>query len=500
MRLWITEKPSAAQNLVAGLCAAFRTRVTNQATRGRDRFHALANGDIVVPLHGHLIEPVFLSPQHKQARIDTYFDFLPIRVRDFEYVPKPEMRDGKIRQRDGKPVPSEQYTVVTRLIGKATEIVNAGDIDREGQLIVDELLIHCGVDPTGKHKPIWRLPLVSAREEDIRDQVLALSERNGDAKWVRRRLTALARQHSDAAVGFNGSMAYQAATGYRRASVGRVQTPVLALIVDRDTEIANFKPRDYFVPIITLKDGTELTFHSREGAAGAPGFDEQGRIIEESVARQMCDLIARGMPGRIAAAEQVHGSEAPPLPFSATVLFSAVSKRTGMTPKEAEKAAQSLYERHKAISYVGTDCQYLSTSMLADVRGTMTALSRLYAQAAAGANLELRSKAWNDAKVDEHHAIVPTGRLPESATPEEKAVFDAVARRYMAQFYPAHEFVRHRLAAVFGRDEFRATRKETTRMGWKEIEGHLEQGGPTRGDGESDVEVADEAKPQEKDR
>jgi len=505
-RLWITEKPSAASNLVAGMLLAFKgVHVTNKGNQSKDGFTQLSNGDIVAPLHGHLIEPQFLSSEHKKLEMKDYFNVLPIVVKDFQYRPKPDTdKDGKPRLRNGEPVPSRQYTIVTGLMKKAKEIVNAGDIDREGQLIVDELLEHCGIDPGGRHKPIWRLGLVSAREEDIRDQLAAPLERNGDAKWARKRCAALARQHSDAAVGFNGSMAYQAVTGYRRTSVGRVQNVVTTIICDREDAIETFEARNFYVPIITMADGTEMRFFRREDAAGTPGFDAEGRIIDEAVARRMCDLIAAGMKGRVTAAKKVNGSEAPPLPFSATVLASTVAKRTGMTPGQVEKAAQSLYERHKAISYVGTDCQFLPESMLADARATMTCLSRLYPGVAGGANLQLKSKAWNDKKVDEHYAIVPTGKVPENASPEEKAVYDAVAKRYMAQFYPNHEFVTHQLAACFGKDEFRATRREVTRAGWKEVEGNLEQGGPAsekevdpnadvESDGDGDVQSDHEA-------
>jgi DNA topoisomerase-3 len=491
-RLWITEKPDAARNLVAGICSALNVRVTNQASVRSDNFHALSNGDVVVPLRGHMVEPVFLTREHKAANRAAYFDFLPIVVKKFTYQPKPDTdKAGKRRLRgDGAPIPPAQFKTACELIRSAGEIVNAGDVDREGQLIVDELLQHAGVDPECRDKPIWRLPLVSAREEDIRKQVLGLKEKNSDPKWVRRRLAALARQHYDAGLGFNASMAYQSVTDFARMSVGRVQTPIISLVVERDRAIDNFVPHNFFVPIVTLQDGAQLRFYRRDGAEGQPGFDEQGRIIDESIAQQMCRLIASGMPGSIKAASSINGSEQPPLPFSATVLASTVAKRTGMTPKDAERAAQSLYERHKAISYVGTDCKFLPTSLLEDARATLTALSRLYPKYASGASLDLRSRAWNDSKVDEHYAIVPTGKLPEAASPEEREVYDAVARRYMAQFYPAYQFVTHQLGAMFGKDEFRATRRETTRMGWKEVELNLEQGGPgSDGAGDEDPEL-----------
>lgn len=480
-RLWIAEKPSAARVLAAGICAAYKLTIVNRDTSAKDGYIKLSDGDVVAPQIGHLIQPKFLSPEHKAAKAETFFSFLPIVVKDFEYEPRYEMsKTGEIRMSQGRPVPIRQYSVMVNLIRSAKEIVNAGDIDKEGQLITDELLIHLGIDPEGRDKPIWRFPLVSELENDVRDQLINLRvmEKNSDKKWVWKRHAALARAHSDAAVGFNGSMAYQAASGYRRASVGRVQTPVLCLIVDREEQIKHFKPKPVYVPRVVLADGTEMVFHKRAEAIGQPGFDEEGRIIDEGVARRICSLISNGMGGKVTAAKRINGSEAPPLPFTGTILYSTVSKRTGLTPSQVEAAATSLKDKHKAISYIGTDCRFLPTSLLAKAHDTMAALSRIYPQHAGGANLELRSAAWNDDKVTEHSGIVPTGILPVNASPEEKAVYDAVVKRYVAQFYPAHEFATSQLAAMFGQDEFRATKRETVRMGWKEIEGHLEQGGP----------------------
>lgn len=485
-KLWVVEKPNMATALVAGLTKAFGAKVTNQGTARTDGYYELSNGDVVSYFFGHMIEPVFLNEAQKAAKKEEFFaKILPVRVNDFEYSPKPDVKDGKPKMRDGKPVPPAQYKTLIKLFKSAKEIVNAGDIDREGQLIVDEMLEHAGIDPLGGTKPVWRLPLVSNKEDDIVKIVGAL-ERNGDPKWVRRRLAALARQHCDAATGYNASMAYQAVTGYNRMSLGRVQTPVLYLVVKRDEEIDKFKPSNYFVPVVTLPDGTEMRWFKRAGSEGMPGFDSQGRIIDERIAREMVDKISRGLQGTISVCDSKAGKVEPPLPFSAATLASTVAKRTGMTPKEAERAAQSLYERHKAISYVGTDCQFLPQSMHTDANQTLAALARLYPQAAAGANPMLKSKAWNDSKVDEHYAIIPTGKLPTSATAEEKAVFDTVSKRFMAQFYPAHEFLRHSLAALFGQDEFRASRREVTRLGWKEVEGDQELSS-------RDADAADEA-------
>lgn len=489
--MWVTEKPSAALSLIEGLKAAFKVDVVNRATSIKDGFWKLSNGHVVLPFEGHLLEMQFLSDQHRSVSRAEYLSaggLLPIVVKEYKGQPRAERdKSNAIRMRDGKPIPHPQFVRAAKLMPQAKVLVNACDIDREGQRIFDEMCEHLGIDPCGTpQRPVYRLALVSARPEDIRRQVLDLKESNGEAKWHLRGKAALARALSDAALGYNASMAYQAVSGFKHASVGRVQTPVLGIVVAREQQIQTFKPQNYFVPKVTLADGSELSFHHREGAEGTPGFDEQGRIVDEAVAKRICELISAGLKGQITGANSTAFSETPPLPFSATVLASTVAKRTGMTPKQVEAAAKSLYERHKAISYIGTDCRFLPEAMLEDARATMSQLSRLFPQPAAGANLSLKSAAFNDSKVDEHFAIVPTGTLPNGANAAEQAVYDAVSRRYIAQFYPAYEGVKHRLAALFGMDEFRATRTETVKVGWKEVEGHLEQQGSDGHDGEVD--------------
>jgi len=489
-RLWICEKPSMAKSLVEGLSLAFHVRTTNNYRD--DGFHALSNGDAVVPLLGHLLEMEFLKPEHRKARLGTYFDFLPIRVEQPTYRPRADTdKSGKPRlDRDRNPIPPRAFSVAVRLIKSAVEIVNAGDIDREGQRIVDELLEYAGVDPGGRTKPVWRLPLVSNRPEDIAQLVHKL-ERNGDPKWSLRGAEAFARQILDAATGLNGSMALQEITGRPNMSVGRVQTPVLWIVYERDQAIESFRPHDYYVPVIMLADGTEMRWHRREGSEGSPGFDREGRIVDRALAQGIVDRVARGLKGTVIVSDAKRAKVAPPLPFSNASLASTVAKRYGLTPKEAERAAQSLYEHHKAISYVGTDCQYLPTSMLEDARATLQALARLMPGKANGADLSLRSAAWNDSKVDEHFAIVPTGKLPVSASPEEAAVYETVCKRYIAQFYPAFEYVKHSLAALFADDEFRASRREVVRQGWKEVESNGELGGKDLSGEEQDDEERD---------
>ena len=474
-----------ARSLAAGLAFAYGVQITNKGSAVQDGFIALSNGDVVTNLFGHMLENAKPAAYLTQEQLNgDYFAFLPLNPAKMIKLPKADRdRNGgpKVDSK-GEPIPPAQFKKVVSLIKSAKEIVNAGDTDREGQLIVDELLEYCGIDPAGKHKPIWRLPLENPKEEEIKKLVDAGLERNGDEKWVRRRLAAATRQDSDWALGMTASMAYQQVTGFRQMAIGRVKTPVMAMVVRRDLEIESFKPVQYFVPVITLQDGTQLKWERREGAEGTPGFDMQGRIIDERVARQIVQMINSGLSGTISLADSKAGKELPPLPFSLGTLQSTAARRHGLSVQEVSKAAQSLYERHKAITYVGTDCQYLPESMLEQASQTMEALYKMYPKQASGASLHLRSKAWNDAKTDEHFAIAPTGKLPGAMNDAEKAVFETISRRYMAQFYPPHEFIKHQLGAIFGQDEFKSSRVEVTREGWKEVEG--------RHEGESDSESA----------
>jgi len=154
---------------------------------------------------------------------------------------------------------------------------------------VDELLEHFGIDPYGPN--VMRFGLASNLPEDIAKAVLAGLDRNGDARWRRSCEAAATREYLDWAWGINFSMAGQALHKNARIAAGRVQTPVLALVDERCREIENFKPQDYYVPVVVLKDGTTMRWKARVGAQGQPGFDKEGRIVSEALARAIVDKI-----------------------------------------------------------------------------------------------------------------------------------------------------------------------------------------------------------------
>lgn len=493
-RLWITEKPDMARSLAAGLALTYGTRVVNQQTAREDGCLHLANGDAVGYFFGHMLElappEAYLTEAQNRGNA---FDYLPLMPEVFKKLPKTERDKGGRPQTDrsGAPVASRQLMKMAALARRAREIVNAGDIDREGQLIVDEFLQYVQIDPRGSTKPIWRLALKNPTDEEIRTLINAGLERNSDPRWALRYEAASVRETGDWAIGMTGSRAYRQASGFWKMSVGRVTTPTLALVVKREIEIETFKSVQFYVPVLTLADGTRMRWLRREDAAGTPGFDTQGRIVDEAVARQVVAAVLGHNQGEISLAEAQRKYEAPPLPFDLGTLQSTAARRFGMTLKDVSSAAQALYERHKMITYIGTDCRFLPTSLLNEARGTLGALSRMFPRQANGANLALRSKAWNDEKTDEHFAIAPTGRIVEGLTTHEKNVFETVAKRFIAQFYPNHEFSSLRLQAMFGRDEFKAQEKVVTRNGWKDAEFDTDHGGT---DAEEDVQADTDAR------
>lgn len=478
-RLWICEKKEMAAALVEGLRAAYGCT----SGPGRTPFSfELSNGDEVAFLRGHLLQnappDAYLSEDQRRG---SAFGYLPLAPQRLVKWPKPEDAASRTKPKRGEvkePKPSAHLRAIVDLARRAREIVNAGDTDREGQLIVDEVLQYAGVDPDGSKKPVHRFKHDDPDTAAIVASLKKGLDSNASPRWRNKRLAAEVRERGDWSMGMSASRAYAEVTGIARMSAGRVQSPVLRLVVERDEAIENFKPVDYFVPVLVLKDGTTMRWHQRQGAEGMPGFDSHGRIINRAVAEEIVKRILAGAPGKFSLAECVKRSETPPLPFDLSSLQVAAAKRFGLSLKEAGDAAQRLYSMHKVISYIGTDCRYLPDSVLQQARTTVEALRAAYPQVVAGANMDLRSPAFNESKVDEHFAIIPTGKPPPAGlSAPERSVFGLVAKRFMAQFYPNHEFAQMRLGAHFAADEFRASEREVLRHGWKSVEGDFEAEG-----------------------
>jgi len=451
VRVYISEKPDAAKHVAEFLGVAKRLKGA----------YLLNNGDYVTNNIGHLLHigkpEDYMSEDQKAAR---GFSALPILPERFRFFPDPDKR--------------EQLNVVLDLLKKADIIVNAGDPDREGQAISNSTIAFAGIDPAGKTKPVERVVVRAYDDASLRTAFDMKNRlRNGEPEAIRQGEAGLARGEADWLIGMNGSRALSAAIAVRlenALSVGRVQTPTLGLVVRREMEIRNFKAVAYFVPEIHLPDGRVLTWSGRIEGADARGVDDEGRITDRRLAEAIVSRINAGLEGKVTDFDEVQREQEPPLPFNLAKLQSEMSARHGLSAKQTSKATQGLYQTHKMVSYIGTDCQYLPQSMHAEAPTVLKGIAGKFMKIASGANPQYQYSCWNDKKVSVHHAIIPTGELASGLTRDEQLVYDAVARRYMAQFYPKHRYLETKLEAQYGEDVFKSTSRKTVVEGWKAVD------------------------------
>lgn len=460
-RLWVAEKPLVANALVKVLCK--QERCTSKRENG---YSLLSNGDAVVPLWGHMIE--MARPGAYLEGIDpekqkNYFNILPLIPKKFVFVAKKE------RTKEGKEVEGRQIKIVQRLTKQAKSIVNACDIDREGQLIFDELMEFFGLDPAAGQ--FDRVVINSLAEEDLSRSVRAL-EKNGSPKWVRVRQAAQTRQAMDWLLGMNASMAMQQLTGIRTMSVGRVQTPVLAMVVMRDLAIDNFRPQPFYVPIAQLENGAQVRWAKSEQATpGVPGFDDKGRMLDLTTAQAVLKRLQQGEQGVVKVCTTKTVEKAPPLPFSMATLQSFVARQYDLNVTEISAAAKTLYEQHQAITYIGTDCEYYPESLHGQASELVSLLRALMSHACEGVDTARKSAAFNDEKLDEHYALAPTTKIPDvsALTRAEAAVYEAICTRFIAQFHPPHVQTKCALEVHFGSEVFKASASEDVDLGWKSL-------------------------------
>jgi DNA topoisomerase-3 len=444
MRLIIAEKPSLARAIADAL----------PAPQTRARLHIECGGsDVVAWCAGHILQTA--PPEAYGAEYKTWrLEHLPIAPREWKLeVSAPELLRS-----------------IALLLKSAERVVHAGDPDREGQLLVDEVLQFLGY-----RGPVDRLLVSDLSFEAVRRQLCALEP---NAKYRPLYESALARQRADWLYGMNMTRLYTLlgrAAGYEGVlSVGRVQTPLLGLIVARDRAIADFRPVPYYVVAAEVRAGGGERFRAFwVPPEGAP-LDEDGRLLSRDVAEAACQRVV-GQEGTIAACTEDTRTEAPPLPYSLADLQMDAGRRLSMSAQATADACQSLYETHRLVTYPRSDCAYLPEGQLAqasDVLRAISAQAPAFGDAARKADTARRSKAWNDKKVTAHHAIVPTPTLRRdvaSLTGSERGVYELVCRRYLAQFYPPHEYVQTKIELDVAHDRFEARGRRTTAIGWKAL-------------------------------
>ncbi|WP_110691146.1 DNA topoisomerase III [Salinicola endophyticus] len=443
MRLIVAEKPSLARAIAAAL-----------PTPAVRREGYLEAGDTCVSwCLGHLLEqapPEAYDPRYQQWRLDD----LPIVPSRWQLVPRPQARG--------------QIAVLRKLLKRATSVVHAGDPDREGQLLVQEVLDHLG----------WRGPLQRLLVQDLNRPAVAkaLARLEDNQRYQPLFAAAEARSRADWLYGINLTRAWTLIgrqAGYDGLlSVGRVQTPVLGLVVRRDREIAAFEPYPFYplwVDLAVAAGELRAWWLPDESQP----LDAQGRLLDPRPAKA---LVARlpGSQGRLATLEQRRKRQAAPLPYSLSALQVDAARRFGLSAKRVLDVCQALYERHQLITYPRSDCRYLPAAHHAEAARTLASACQHDAtltEWVQGADFGRRSKAWDDAKVGAHHALAPSGRPADLArlSRDEANLFRLIARNVLAQFYPPLETFETQALFEILDERFQAKGREIIEPGWKPL-------------------------------
>ncbi|MCY9802180.1 DNA topoisomerase III [Vibrio scophthalmi] len=455
-RLFIAEKPSLGRAIAAALPGP---------KKNDQGFIRCGNNDVVTWCIGHLLEQV--EPDAYDERYKKW------NLADLPIVPQ----QWQLRPRKSA---SKQLTVVRKLLKDADQIIHAGDPDREGQLLVDEVLDYCKVTKS-KKESAQRLLISDLNLPAVKR---ALSSMRSNRDFIPLSVSALARSRADWLYGMNMSRAYTLLgqkAGYQGVlSVGRVQTPVLGLVVRRDEEIENFIPRDYFslhalIPYQGESGGFDIRAKWQPSEACQPWQDEEGRVLNRKLVENVAARITN-QPATVIESEQKQTKQTAPLPYSLSALQIDAAKRFGMSAQQVLDTCQSLYEKHKLITYPRSDSRYLPVEHFAQAPSVCEAIAnnaQELASAVRGANLSQKSKAWNDKKVDAHHAIIPT---PKKATQNalssyEMKVYQLIARQYLIQFYPAAVYAEAKLVFDIAGGKFIAKGRQLVTAGWKVLMG-----------------------------
>lgn len=467
--LIIAEKPSVMTELAKVL-----GKLPGMSKFANEKEYFENDTHIISSAVGHLLE-LTMPTSADGKKLQWKFDHLPVLPQKFELQPieKTESR----------------FKMLKRLINRkdVDTIVNACDAGREGELIFRYIIQEAGAKKTIKR--LWMQSMTSGAILEAYKQLRSEQEMQPLAD------AAICRSESDWIVGINGTRAMTAFNsrngGFLKTTVGRVQTPTLAILVQREKEISAFVSRNYWEVF--------GTFEISEGDYKGRWFDEKfkkgddehakaERVWDEATANAI-KARCEGKPGIIEETKKP-AKTAVPLLYDLTSLQREASNRFGFSARRTLQLAQSLYEGHKVLTYPRTDSRYLPEDYVPTVKEVMKGFAALgnsltvsdsfphdlpkFASRAIQQNLIFPSKRiFDNAKVSDHFAITPTGVIPKNLKPEEQKIFDMVTRRFIAVFYPAAEFeVTTRITRI-DQDAFKTEGKVMKVPGWLEVYGKL---------------------------
>lgn len=425
MKLCITEKPSVGRDIARILGANVR----------RDGYFE-GSGYCVTWTFGHLCT---LKEPHDYSQ-----EWKPWALSRLPMIP-PRFGIKVIEQESIR----KQFQVIETLIAQADEIINCGDAGQEGELIQRWVM-----QKAKCVKPVKRLWISSLTDEAIREGFRNLKPAEDlDSLYT----AGLCRAIGDWILGINATRLYTLKYGTNRQilSIGRVQTPTLALVVSRQLEIENFVPKTYWELKTKYRDtlfsATGKSFDTIEAAEKAKEAITGHSLVIEDVAKKK-------------------GREAPPRLFDLTSLQVECNKRFGMGAEETLRTIQSLYEK-KVTTYPRVDTTYLTEDMYPKcgyILNSLTGMADLVDKLR-GAKLKKSKKVFDNSKVTDHHAIIPTGQALPPLSVAEQNVFDTVAKRFISVFYPDFEFEQTTVKAKVDKTPFKATGRVMLKAGWKEV-------------------------------
>ncbi len=427
MKVCIAEKPSVAREIAEVLGA-----------KNKMKGYIEGNGYQVTWTFGHLCtlkEPHEYTPEWKRWSLSS-LPMIPPRF-GIKLIDSPSY--------------VEQFQVIEKLMQNAEMVINCGDAGQEGELIQRWVMQKAGVTC-----PVYRLWISSLTEEAIREGFQKLKEQESFNKLYE---AGLSRAIGDWLLGMNATRSYTLKYGQNRQvlSIGRVQTPTLALIVNRQNEIANFTPEPYW-ELKTVYRNT--TFSSTKGKFTDKTEGENFLTVVKEEDFEVTDT------------SEKKGKEYPPRLFDLTSLQVECNKKFAFSAEDTLKLIQSLYEK-KVTTYPRVDTTFLSDDIYPKVPNTLKGMTD-YAELTSpllGKKLPKSKKVFDDTKVTDHHAIIPTGVRPNNLSENERKVYDLVARRFIAAFYPDCQISTTTVLGKVGKVEFKVTGKQILEPGWRVVFG-----------------------------
>jgi len=403
-----------------------------------------SNQYIVTYAVGHLLglaEPDHYDDRYKRWNLED----LPIVPDKFQLIPSTKTKD--------------QLKLIHTLSKQCSSIVNACDAGREGELIAGYILQYLNIK-----KPVQRLWISSLTPEAIREGFKNL--KNGE-EYYPLLTAARCRSEADWLIGMNATRAFTTKFGGpgNVLSVGRVQTPVLAMICDRQDELERFKPQtSYTVEANFQQENTSYTglWHTEED------------VVDRTVADRVSNKV-KGKVGRIESYEVKDGAEKPPLLYDLGDLQSDANRMFGFSAKKTLQIAQSLYEDHEIIHYPRTSSNFVAADnipVMHKVFNLLRSLDKYQTLIFAGDTNLVSSSNKNicrPEKVEDHHAIFPTQKLPGNLNIDEEKLYDLIVRRFIVHFYPSANYRHHRINTVIENEQFKTSIRETMDEGWKVV-------------------------------